>query len=280
MSDVLSPEKVRSKTAKKLVSKRAADLLSNLIDVLEPPRPTRPPSRQISGPSLILDLFEKHPDTGKGELRQRNQCPECGGANLVHDHETGETICGDCGLVTREEEKASRSRLGVPNSFSVHDKGLSTDIDRSKTEYKEYVPSKEQLETVKNGTNEIMTELDKAVKNSLEDNKDEKTVQKVLSIGLFVVGLALVAVGAWQNQLVIVAIGAVPELLIAWPYRNLTKIKDENTFLYSLVPWIKTRLIPCELKDKKDMADCYKEGLAMLDKWMGQLQKSAYSLSS
>jgi transcription initiation factor TFIIB len=72
------------------------------------------------------------------------KCPECGSPNLIHDYDTGETICGGCGLVVREqmmdkgpewraftqEEKASRSRVGVPTSYSVHDKGLSTAIGR------------------------------------------------------------------------------------------------------------------------------------------------------
>jgi len=79
-------------------------------------------------------------------VRQRlvDKCPECGSPNLVHDYDTGETVCGDCGLVLYEqmmdkgpewraftqEEKASRSRVGVPTSYSVHDKGLSTAISQ------------------------------------------------------------------------------------------------------------------------------------------------------
>jgi len=79
-------------------------------------------------------------------VRQRlvDKCPECGSGNLVHDYDTGETVCGDCGLVLYEqmmdkgpewraftqEEKASRSRVGVPTSYSVHDKGLSTAISQ------------------------------------------------------------------------------------------------------------------------------------------------------
>jgi len=82
----------------------------------------------------------------KTMARQRltDKCPECGSSNLIHDYDSGETICGDCGLVLREqmmdkgpewraftrEEKASRSRVGVPMSYSVHDKGLSTAIGR------------------------------------------------------------------------------------------------------------------------------------------------------
>jgi len=79
-------------------------------------------------------------------VRQRlvDKCPECDSSNLIHDYDTGETVCGDCGLVVYEqmmdkgpewraftqEEKASRSRVGVPTSYSVHDKGLSTAISQ------------------------------------------------------------------------------------------------------------------------------------------------------
>jgi len=76
---------------------------------------------------------------GEGEV-----CPECASTHLLHDYDTGETICGSCGLVIREhmidegpewraftqEEKEARSRVGVPTSYSVHDKGLSTSIGR------------------------------------------------------------------------------------------------------------------------------------------------------
>jgi transcription initiation factor TFIIB len=73
-----------------------------------------------------------------------DNCPECSSKNLVHDYDLGETICGDCGLVLYEqtldkgpewrafthEEKTSRSRVGMPTSYSIHDKGLSTTISQ------------------------------------------------------------------------------------------------------------------------------------------------------
>ncbi len=73
-----------------------------------------------------------------------DKCQECGSTNLVHDYDTGETVCSNCGLVLHDqmmdkgpewraftqEEKNSRSRVGVPTSYSVHDKGLSTAIGR------------------------------------------------------------------------------------------------------------------------------------------------------
>ena len=83
------------------------------------------------------------------ELPKTNQhlvdkCPECANKNLVHDYDSGETICGDCGLVIYEQmldkgpewraftaqEKTSRSRVGMPTSYSIHDKGLSTTISQ------------------------------------------------------------------------------------------------------------------------------------------------------
>ena len=73
-----------------------------------------------------------------------DKCPECESKNLIHDYDSGETICGDCGLVLYEqmmdkgpewraftaEEKTSRSRVGMPTSYSIHDKGLSTAISQ------------------------------------------------------------------------------------------------------------------------------------------------------
>ena len=83
-------------------------------------------------------------EISKPHQRLVDKCPECTSKNLVHDYDTGETVCGDCGLVLYEqmmdkgpewraftlEEKASRSRVGAPTSYSVHDKGLSTTISQ------------------------------------------------------------------------------------------------------------------------------------------------------
>jgi transcription initiation factor TFIIB len=83
-------------------------------------------------------------ETAKPNQRLAENCPECSSKNLVHDYDSGETICGDCGLVLYEQmldkgpewraftqqEKASRSRVGMPTSYSIHDKGLSTTISQ------------------------------------------------------------------------------------------------------------------------------------------------------
>src|SRR3990170_5108297 len=82
----------------------------------------------------------------KVEIKQRtdDKCPECGSANLVHDYDTEETVCANCGMVLSEsmiyegpewraftlEERESGSRVGGPTFYSVHDKGLSTVIGK------------------------------------------------------------------------------------------------------------------------------------------------------
>lgn len=83
-------------------------------------------------------------EVSKTLQRLTDKCPECASKNLVHDYDLGETICGDCGLVLYGQmldkgpewraftlqEKTSRSRVGAPTSFSIHDKGLSTTISQ------------------------------------------------------------------------------------------------------------------------------------------------------
>jgi transcription initiation factor TFIIB len=87
-------------------------------------------------------LENKDPDFVQQIIVEK--CPECGKTNFIQDHSSGEIICKNCGLVIHEtmmdkgpewraftqEEKESRSRVGIPTSYSVHDKGLSTSIDR------------------------------------------------------------------------------------------------------------------------------------------------------
>lgn len=70
------------------------------------------------------------------------KCPECGSAEVVMDRETGETVCGACGLVVGEgmmdrgpdwrassqEERDEKMRVGPPIDVTHYDKGLPTMI--------------------------------------------------------------------------------------------------------------------------------------------------------
>ncbi|WP_435152672.1 transcription initiation factor IIB [Haladaptatus sp. DFWS20] len=75
------------------------------------------------------------------EAVRENVCPECSG-NLVSDEEHAETVCADCGLVVETDaidrgpewrafdanERDSKSRVGMPTTKMMHDKGLSSNI--------------------------------------------------------------------------------------------------------------------------------------------------------
>ncbi len=76
-------------------------------------------------------------------------CPECGGDTQT-DERRGDTCCTECGLVVAEDnvdpgpewrafnsrEKSQKSRVGAPTTNTMHDKGLSTNIDwRNKDAY-------------------------------------------------------------------------------------------------------------------------------------------------
>ncbi|MFW6040920.1 MAG: transcription initiation factor IIB [Thermoplasmatota archaeon] len=73
-----------------------------------------------------------------------DECPECGNTHLTQDYNRGELICDNCGLVIDDhyidqgpewrsfdmQQEENRARTGPPMTEMMHDKGLSTDIDR------------------------------------------------------------------------------------------------------------------------------------------------------
>ncbi|MDH5481645.1 MAG: transcription initiation factor IIB [Candidatus Bathyarchaeota archaeon] len=70
-------------------------------------------------------------------------CPECGSTRIMRDYESAEIVCMDCGIVVAskiadrgpewrafdDEQRAKRTRVGAPLTYTIHDKGLSTMID-------------------------------------------------------------------------------------------------------------------------------------------------------
>jgi transcription initiation factor TFIIB len=97
-------------------------------------------------------------------LNPEDVCPECKSTTIIQDPETGELICGVCGLVMKDVtlnegpewraftpgEKEDRSRVGVPMSFAVHDKGLTTVIGRiSRDSYGRQVPLDTKLQMLR-----------------------------------------------------------------------------------------------------------------------------------
>jgi transcription initiation factor TFIIB len=88
------------------------------------------------------DVAESPTERHTTESRERpDACPECDG-RLETAADTGETICGDCGLVVEADEidrgpewrafdsaeRDRKSRVGAPTTKMMHDEGLSTNI--------------------------------------------------------------------------------------------------------------------------------------------------------
>lgn len=73
---------------------------------------------------------------------EREVCPECEG-RLERDQKHGETACSECGFVVDKDEidrgpewrahttdeREQRSRVGAPTTKTMHDEGVSTEID-------------------------------------------------------------------------------------------------------------------------------------------------------
>ncbi|KXA91399.1 transcription initiation factor IIB [candidate division MSBL1 archaeon SCGC-AAA259A05] len=71
------------------------------------------------------------------------ECPRCGSSITVRDYQQNRIICENCGLVLREgikdmgpewrafdqKEREEKSRAGPPSTETIHDRGLSTEID-------------------------------------------------------------------------------------------------------------------------------------------------------
>ncbi|BAB60249.1 transcription initiation factor B [TFB] [Thermoplasma volcanium GSS1] len=97
----------------------------------------------------------------KKKIEEIERCPECGSTNLIRDYEHGELVCGECGAVIEDsyidqgpewrafdsEQNESRARAGSPMTFTIHDKGLSTDISwKNKDSYGRSIPTRNRAQ--------------------------------------------------------------------------------------------------------------------------------------
>jgi len=95
------------------------------------------------GSNLFPVVKEKRMMIDKLVSLSVERCPECGSSLLLRDTENAEIVCGNCGFVVTTkltdrgpewraftpEERKQKVRVGAPQTFMLHDKGLSTKID-------------------------------------------------------------------------------------------------------------------------------------------------------
>lgn len=97
----------------------------------------------------------------KQKIETITVCPECNSAHLILDSVHGELVCQKCGLVITEnhidqgpewrsfdsEQSENRARTGAPMTYTVHDKGLTTEISRGNRDvYGKNIPAKNRAQ--------------------------------------------------------------------------------------------------------------------------------------
>ncbi len=98
---------------------------------------------------------------GERKTEKITNCPECGSEHLTMDYERGELICEKCGLVLDDkfidqgpewrafdmEQGEKRARTGAPMTYTIHDKGLSTEIGwKNKDSYGKSIPTRNRAQ--------------------------------------------------------------------------------------------------------------------------------------
>ena len=93
----------------------------------------------------IVKEMEKNSKTKEGDSRVKvdQECPSCGNVSVFKDYEKSMKICDSCGRILKEgikdrgpewrafdqKQREEKSRGGPPSTETIHDKGLSTQID-------------------------------------------------------------------------------------------------------------------------------------------------------
>ena len=97
----------------------------------------------------------------KIKIDEVTRCPECNSIHIIRDYDRGELVCESCGLVLDEqyidqgpewrafdsEQDEKRARTGAPMTYTIHDKGLSTEIGwKNKDSYGKSIPTRNRAQ--------------------------------------------------------------------------------------------------------------------------------------
>lgn len=108
--------------------------------------------------SVRLDEEEDETEQSDTEIGTTT-CSGCGSEKMIKRSNRGERVCEECGLVVEDElvdsgpewrafnhqERQEKSRVGAPTTNTMHDKGLTTQIDwKNKDAYGRSISSKKR----------------------------------------------------------------------------------------------------------------------------------------
>jgi transcription initiation factor TFIIB len=122
-------------------------------------------------------------------LLQIGRCPECRGKELVMDRDSGEVVCGRCGLVVLDmlldqepewraftpEEQRAKARVGAPMSLKQFDKGLSTTFKPYKDVYGRSLSINERLKMMRLYKWNIQAQMHSSAERNLSQAMNELT---------------------------------------------------------------------------------------------------------
>ena len=133
---------------------------------------------------------------GQQETETRAVCSVCQG-QLILDIETGEEVCGSCGIVAREfleltserrafsfEEMDKRYRSGEPVSLMMYDMGLSSFIDKKNVDASgKHIHDHSEIERLRR-LNKITVSNNSKTKNLNKAMREIRRITEILGIGM------------------------------------------------------------------------------------------------
>ncbi len=94
-------------------------------------------------------------------IEETIKCPKCGSTHLTKDYSRAELVCEKCGLVIDaeiidhgpewrafdNEQREKKTRTGSPMTYTIHDKGLSTNIGwQNRDAYGKSIPTRNRAQ--------------------------------------------------------------------------------------------------------------------------------------
>jgi transcription initiation factor TFIIB len=110
---------------------------------------------------LSVDAQREKFNKNKQKIEETMKCPSCGSFHLMIDYSRAELVCSKCGLVIDaelidqgpewrafdSEQREKKARTGSPMTYTIHDKGLSTNIGwQNRDAYGRSIPTRNRAQ--------------------------------------------------------------------------------------------------------------------------------------
>jgi transcription initiation factor TFIIB len=115
-------------------------------------------------------------------IEETIKCPKCGNTHLTKDYSHAELVCEKCGLVIDaeiidhgpewrvfdNEQRDKKTRTGSPMTYTIHDKGLSTNISwQNRDAYGKSIPTRNRAQLYRLRKWQIRTRISDGTERNL-----------------------------------------------------------------------------------------------------------------